>query len=79
MSDRNGERYYDAELWRLKVSFESAGQDGEAECCFLRAVEIARQQAPSLELRASTSLAASGRRMVIEGKRRKLSTVLVVY
>ena len=75
--DRTGERYYEAELYRLKgtltlQSQTSLGQvsdksmtsqsttavEKEAEACFLKAIEIAqRQQAKSLELRASTSLA----------------------
>jgi predicted ATPase len=49
----------DAELWRLRGELLQ-GQDktAEAEACFQKAIEIARQQAAkSLELRASTSLA----------------------
>ncbi len=59
VSNRNGERYYDAELWRLKGELlKMPNETAEAECCFLKAIEIARQQAAkSLELRASTSLA----------------------
>ena len=86
--DKSGERFYEAELYRLKGEFllaqESEGQktDGEergvssreqeagstkqrsksreqeAEECFWKAIEIARhQQAKSLELRATMSLA----------------------
>ena len=75
--DRTDERFYEAELYRLKgqltlqklsvVSPQLSVTDprpltpdpqGEAEACFLKAIEIARhQQAKSLELRASTSLA----------------------
>jgi predicted ATPase len=65
--DKNGERFYEAELYRLKgeltlaqssvQSLESSIQK-EAEACFCKAVEIARrQQAKSLELRAVMSLA----------------------
>ena len=80
--DKNGERYYEAELYRLKgellLAQESKGQkskgkrqkakvtnpqsltpdpQGEAEACFLKAIEIAqKQQAKSLELRAVMSL-----------------------
>jgi predicted ATPase len=73
--DKTGERYYEAELYRLKgelilqqskvqgprseVSLSQI-QDpqGEAEICFLKAIEIARkQQAKSLELRATMNLA----------------------
>jgi predicted ATPase len=58
-SKRNGEPYYDAELWRLKGELlKSLDKTREAECCFQKAIEIARQQAAkSLELRACTSLA----------------------
>jgi DNA-binding winged helix-turn-helix (wHTH) protein/tetratricopeptide (TPR) repeat protein len=59
VSNRNGERYYDAELWRLKGELVMVqNKTAEAESCFQRGIEIARQQAAkSLELRASTSLA----------------------
>jgi predicted ATPase len=68
---KTGERFYEAELYRLKgeLSLESrqakAGQDKsgvrspqlEAEECFQKAIEISRgQQAKSLELRAVMSL-----------------------
>jgi len=62
---KTGERFYEAELYRLKgaLTLQSKVQGPkskvqEAEACFLKAVEIARrQQAKSLELRAATSLA----------------------
>jgi predicted ATPase len=79
---KNGERYYEAELYRLKGELtlqqenqksKGKGQKSkietdprpltsnphaEAEACFLQAIEIARQQqAKSLELRATMSLA----------------------
>jgi predicted ATPase len=68
--DKNGERIYEAELYRLKGELLLT-QEGrrlqaigyrenteEAEACFLKAIEIARkQQAKSLELRATMSLA----------------------
>jgi predicted ATPase len=83
MVSKNGERVWEAELYRLKGEFLLAqdnknqrskrqksenpnpqsqilGPDpqGEAETCFLKAIEIAcQQQAKSWELRASTSLA----------------------
>ena len=63
LSENTGERFYAAELYRLKgelVRAQSIDQqrESEAEACFLQANEIARQQhAKSLELRASTSLA----------------------
>jgi predicted ATPase len=75
--EQTGERWYEAELYRLKgeltlaqskvQSLKSKVTDprplapdpqGEAEACFLTAIEIAqKQQAKSLELRAATSLA----------------------
>jgi tetratricopeptide (TPR) repeat protein len=67
MVNRTGERVYEAELYRLKgqltlaqARVQSLGSSvqAEAEVCFLKAIDIARhQQARSLELRASTSLA----------------------
>jgi predicted ATPase len=63
--DKSGERFYEAELYRLKgtLTLQSKVQDPqstveqEAEACFLKAIEIAqRQQAKSLELRAVMSL-----------------------
>jgi predicted ATPase len=57
---QSGERWHEAEIHRLKgeltLSIEGAG--AEAERCFLRSIDIAReQQARSPELRAATSLA----------------------
>lgn len=59
VSNKNGEPYYDAELWRLKGELlKMQDKDAEAEPCFQKAIEIARKQAAkSFELRASTSLA----------------------
>jgi predicted ATPase len=64
--DNTGEREYEAELYRLKgtltlqskvQSLESKVEE-EAEACFQKAIEIAhQQQAKSLELRATISLA----------------------
>jgi len=63
--DKTGERYYEAELYRLKgqltlqskVPGPKSKVEKEAEECFLKAIEIARQQqAKSLELRAVMSL-----------------------
>ncbi len=79
-ADRNEDRYYEAELYRLKgeltlqkefnvqgsmlkvenpqSAFHNPQLEAEAEAYFLRAIEIAqKQQAKSLELRATTSLA----------------------
>ena len=59
VSDRNGERAYDAELWRLKGELlKMQDKTAEAEDRFQKAIEVARQQAAkSLDLRAATSLA----------------------
>jgi DNA-binding winged helix-turn-helix (wHTH) protein/tetratricopeptide (TPR) repeat protein len=59
VSNRNGEPYYDGELWRLKGELlKMQDKAAQAESCFQKAIEIARKQAAkSFELRASTSLA----------------------
>ncbi|AEI82301.1 adenylate cyclase family protein (plasmid) [Cupriavidus necator N-1] len=60
---KTGERYYEAELHRLKGEFllqcgNVPTNQEEARACFHRAIEIARRQgAKSLELRAAISLA----------------------
>jgi adenylate cyclase len=75
VSNRNGEPFYDAELWRLKGELLTMqDKTSEAESCFQRAIEIARQQsARSLELRACTSLA---RLWQTQGKRAEARQVL---
>jgi class 3 adenylate cyclase/predicted ATPase len=65
--NKTGERFYEAELYRLKgeltlaqssVQGLASSVQKEAEECFWKAIEIARRQsAKSLELRAATSLA----------------------
>jgi len=61
--DKSGERFYEAELYRLsgqlilqqgkRQDSRSHNAEAEAEACFLKAIEIAqKQQAKSLELRA---------------------------
>jgi predicted ATPase len=95
--DRTGERFYEAELYRLKgeltlqqESQNSKGKSqkskietdprplasdpqGEAEACFLKAIDVARQQqAKSLELRATMSLA----RLWQQGKHDEAHSVL---
>src|SRR5262249_49146481 len=63
--DKNEERWWEAELYRLKgeLALQSKVQGSqstveETEECFWKAIEIARrQQAKSLELRATVSLA----------------------
>ena len=79
--DKTGERFYEAELYRLKGELTASTKvvksqvtsrksqppvptpsiPSEAEACFLKAIDIARkQQAKSLELRATMSLARCG-------------------
>jgi predicted ATPase len=100
--NKNGERLYEAELYRIKGELllaqegfrpqaeglrEKAKEEGvrlqaedlrektgEAEGCFLRAIEIARkQQAKSLELRAVTSLSCLWQQL---GKVKQAHTML---
>jgi len=56
--DETEERYWEAELFRLKGEFIlQDGQISGAEACLLRAIDIAQKQsAKSLELRAAMSL-----------------------
>ena len=60
MSEQTGERWYDAELHRLRgeaLLALSGEHDTEAERCFYQALEVSRsQQAKSWELRAAMSL-----------------------
>jgi len=58
----NGERYYEAELYRLKGELLlKKHKRAEAEQCFKRSLEIAEsQQAKSLQIRTEMSLASSG-------------------
>ena len=59
--DETGEHFYEAELHRLKGELllqHTVPDVSQAEACFYQALNIARrQQAKSLELRATTSLA----------------------
>jgi tetratricopeptide (TPR) repeat protein len=59
--DKNGERFYEAELYRLKGELllrNPASETAEPLACFRRALEIARHQsAKSWELRTTMSLA----------------------
>jgi TOMM system kinase/cyclase fusion protein len=68
--DSTGERYWEAELYRLKGELllaRSGEQHAEAETCFQQALDVShRQEAKSLELRAATSLARLWQR---QGKR----------
>jgi predicted ATPase len=74
--EETGERWWDAEVHRLKGRITAAmGADvGAAEACFHHALEVARrQEARSLELRAATSLA---RLWHDQGKRREAHELL---
>jgi predicted ATPase len=79
--DKSGERFYEAELYRLKgeLTLQSSipslePRVKEAEVCFLKAIEIARkQQAKSLELRAVMNLARLWQQ---QGKRQEARQVL---
>src|SRR5262249_5592798 len=59
--DTTGERWYESEIYRLKGELllqQSSDNSTEAETCFHKALDLARdQQAKSFELRAATSLA----------------------
>jgi adenylate cyclase len=59
-SERTGERWWDAEIHRLKgkIAAENAADIDSAQVCFQRAIETARAQgARSLELRSAIALA----------------------
>ena len=69
VADKTGERYWEAEMHRLKgeLLLRQASPFEEVEAYFRQAIEIARdQQAKSLELRAATSLSRLWQR---QGKR----------
>src|SRR5262249_61529016 len=72
-----GERWYEAELHRLKGELllqQHVDHQAEAENCFLRALDIAHnQEAKSLELRAATSLARLWQQ---QGKRQEAHDLL---
>jgi class 3 adenylate cyclase/predicted ATPase len=60
-AEESGERWWEAELYRLKGELllaQATANCAEAEACFHRALEIGRRQsAKAFELRAATSLA----------------------
>ena len=75
---RSGERYFEAEMHRIKgeLLLRTSGTDREAnaENCYQRAIAIAREQsAKSWELRATTSLARLWQR---QGKREEAQQLL---
>ncbi|HEX3524505.1 MAG TPA: adenylate/guanylate cyclase domain-containing protein [Stellaceae bacterium] len=59
LAEESGERYVEAEIHRLQGNLLLAGNaSGEAEACYVRALEVSRaQQARSLELRAACDVA----------------------
>jgi predicted ATPase len=101
VADRTGERYYEAELYRLKgelllmqcnraLARAAQGRQAtaakssdiiQAEQCFHQSIQIARQQqAKSLELRGSTSLARFYRDQgQIEEARKLLSPIYATF
>ena len=75
VSQANNERWWDAELHRLRGELIHArgGDERDVETALLRAVEVARtQHARSLELRAAMSLARVWRRQGREDEARRL-------
>ena len=79
--ERNGERFFEAELYRVKgeLLLQQGGCDdtdiSEAEVCFHQSLDLARQQeAKSWELRAAMSLARLWQQ---QGKRQDACEVLV--
>ena len=75
--DKTGERWYEAELHRLKGELllqQHTDNQAEAETCFHQAMTIAQsQQAKSWELRAATSLARLWQQ---QGKRQEAHDLL---
>ena len=76
-AEESGERWWEAELHRLKGELllaQSTENRAEAEACFHRALEVAQQQsAKAFELRAATSLA---RLWAEQGKRAEAHDLL---
>jgi predicted ATPase len=75
--DTTGERWYEAELHRLTGALwlsQSADKSAEAETCFHKALEVAREQrAKAWELRTATSLARLWQQ---QGKRQQAHDLL---
>ena len=71
--EKNEERYWESEVYRLRGELLLMDGAPEADECFHRALEVARrQQAKSLELRAAMSLARSSQRQGKPGEARKM-------
>jgi predicted ATPase len=77
LADKTGERWYEAELYRLKGELllqQNSDNQAEAENCFHHAIHIAQNQsARSWELRAATSLARLWQQ---QGKRQEAHDLL---
>jgi class 3 adenylate cyclase/predicted ATPase len=75
--DKTGERWYEAEIHRLKGALllqQNSDNQAEAENCFQQAITIAQtQQAKSFELRTATSLARLWQQ---QGKRQEAHDLL---
>jgi tetratricopeptide (TPR) repeat protein len=68
---RNSERFYEAEIHRVRgeLLLSQGADEAEAEACFQRAIEIARRQSAKMwELRATASLCRLWQK---QGKRKK--------
>ncbi|MFC2036435.1 tetratricopeptide repeat protein [Chloroflexota bacterium] len=76
--EETGERYYEAEIHRLKGELLlTHGDEAEAETSLRKSIEVARrQQAKSWELRATTSLARLWLRQGRQEEARKVLTEL---
>jgi DNA-binding SARP family transcriptional activator/predicted ATPase len=75
-ADRSGERWWEAELYRLKgeLLLVQGATEIDVEACFRQAIEIAqRQEAKSLELRATVSM---GRLWQKQGKHQEARQLL---
>jgi predicted ATPase len=77
LAETTGERWYAPELYRLKGELllqQASDNHAEAETCFHKALEIARnQQAKTFELRTATSLARLWQQ---QGKRQEAHDLL---
>ena len=73
--EKTGERYYEAELHRIKgeLLLQQGIDEVEVKVCFRQAIDIAREQsAKSLELRATISMARLLKKMGSPGEGRHL-------
>ena len=79
----SGERYYEAQLHRLRGELLlalSREHDGEAEACFQQSLAVAHlQQAKSLELRAAMSLGRLWQRQGKTEHARQLLTAVYTW